>query len=134
METATVAEIVRKKDNIASAIMEQTEGESNPLGVCPRIVSLETIGNYRRVQVGLFNISAKVVSIKPKSDLCELQEVKVLRSVDPITQTEETVNMNQQQVKNKEDFIDDKEFLKKLDLEASKITPEGENWKVQNFY
>ena len=132
METATVSGIVRKKDNVESAIMEQTEGATNRLGVCPRVVSLEKTGNYQRVQVRLFNISAKVVNIKPKSDLCELHEVKVLRSVDPITQKEETVNINQQQVKNKEDFTDDKEFLKKLDLESSKITS-AQKEKVAEF-
>lgn len=49
MEIVTVSGIVRKKDNIESAIMEQTEGASNRLGVCPRVISLEKAGNYHKV-------------------------------------------------------------------------------------
>ena len=132
METVTVSGLVRKKDNIESAIMEQNEGASNRLGVCPRVVSLEKTGTYQRVQVRMFNISAKVVIIKPKSDLCELHEVKVLRSVDPISQKEETVHINQQQVKNRENLTEDKEFLEKLELGESKITSDQKE-KVGEF-
>ena len=93
MQTVTVSGLVRKKDNVEAAVTEQTQDASNRIGVCPRVVSLEKNGNYQRVQVRLFNMSAKVVNIKPKSDLCELHEVKVLRNIDPISQKEETVNI-----------------------------------------
>ena len=132
MQTVTVSGLVRKKDNVEAAVTEQTQGASNRIGVCPRVVSLEKNGNYQRVQVRLFNMSAKVVNIKPKSDLCELHEVKVLRSIDPISQKEETVNIKQQQVKKTEDFPDDKEFLKKLDLDASNLTTDQQK-KVSDF-
>ena len=33
--------------------------------------------------VRIFNMSAKVLTIKPRSDICELHEVKVLRHADP---------------------------------------------------
>ena len=94
MQTVAVSGLVRKKDNVEAAVTEQTQGASKS-SVCPRIVSLEKNGTYQRVQVRLINMSAKVVNIKPKSDFCELLEVKVLRSVDPISQKEETVNFKQ---------------------------------------
>lgn len=46
METVTVSGIERKRDNIESAIKEQT-GPSNQLEACPRIVSLEKTVNYQ---------------------------------------------------------------------------------------
>ena len=48
--------------------------------------------------VRIFNILAKVLTIGPKSDLCELQEVKVLRNVDPVGEDEHIVNVNQQRI------------------------------------
>ena len=46
----------------------------------------------------IFNMSAKVLTIGPKSDLFELHEVKVLRNVDPVAEDEQIVNVNQQLV------------------------------------
>ena len=132
MQTVSVSGLVRKTDNVEAAVTEQTQGASNRIGVCPRVVSLEKKGNYQRVQVRLYNMSAKVVNIKPKTDLCELHEVKVLRSIDPVTQREETVNIKHQQVTKTEDYTDDDEFLKKLGIETSNITQDQQD-KVSNF-
>ena len=82
METITLSGLVRKKNTIESAIAENTEGASIKLGVCPRVVSLQSPGKYQRVPVRLYNMSASPVTIKPNSNLCELQEVKVLGSAD----------------------------------------------------
>lgn len=46
----------------------------------------------------VFLICQLVITIKPKSDLCELHEVKVLRSVDPVESDEEAVTVNQHRV------------------------------------
>ena len=72
-----------------TAITEQTEGSSTRIGVCPRVVSLNKNGNYQRVTVKVFNISAKVLTVKPKTPLCELHEVKVLRNVNSLLPEEE---------------------------------------------
>ena len=77
-------------------------------------------------------MSAKVVKVRPKSDLCELHEVKVLRSVDPVARTEETVNIKQQQVNKAEDYTDDQEFLNKLRINTANIT-EDQKHKVSEF-
>ena len=132
MQTVSISGLVRKKENVEAAVTEQTQGASNRIGVCPRVVSLEKKGNYQRVQVRLFNMSAKVVKVRPKSDLCELHEVKVLRSVDPVPRTEETVNIKQQQVNKAEDYTDDQEFLNKLGIDAANIT-EDQKLKVSEF-
>ena len=82
METITLSGLIRKKNNMESAVTETTEGASNKLGVCPRVVSLQSPGKYQRVPVRLYNMSAKAVTLRPNSNLRELQEVKVLRSAD----------------------------------------------------
>lgn len=82
MEVKTVTGFVRKNQNVESAITEPSEqGSSAKVSVCPRIVSLNNPGKTSRVPVRLFNISAKVVTIPSKSNICELQEVNVLRPV-----------------------------------------------------
>ncbi|MCG8110256.1 MAG: reverse transcriptase family protein, partial [Candidatus Thiodiazotropha taylori] len=124
MQSITLPGLVRKKDSVEAAVTEQTQGASSRVGVCPRVLSLEKKGNYQRVQVRLFNMSAKVVNIRPRSDLCELHEVKVLRSIDPASHGNETANLKQQHVKKTEEVQDDKEFLKKLDFEGTNITPD----------
>ena len=50
-----------------------------------------------KVTVKVFNISAKVLTVKPKTPLCELHEVKVLRNVNPLLPEEEStrVKVNQ---------------------------------------
>ena len=50
------------------------------MAVCPRVVNLK--GQSCRVPVRIFNISAKVVEIKPKTTICSLSEVKVVRHED----------------------------------------------------
>ena len=60
-----------------------------------------------------------------------LHEVKVLRSIDPVTEKQKTVNINQQQVTKTENYTDNKEFLNKLGIETSNITEDqkGKNLK-----
>ena len=100
MEVRTVLGLVRKGQSIESAITEQIEGGSLPkVAVCPRVVKLDNPGKTSRVPVRLCNISARVITIPPKANLCDLQEVKVLRSPSVAKKTDsklETVNVNQQ--------------------------------------
>lgn len=45
-------------------------------------MSVDTSCSSQWMQVRIFNISAKTLKISPKSTLCELQEVKILRNLD----------------------------------------------------
>ena len=100
MEVRTVVGLVRKGQSVESAITEQIEGGSLPkVAVCPRGVKLNNPGKTSRVPVRLCNISARVITIPHKANLCDLQEVKVLRSPSVAKKTDsklETVNVNQQ--------------------------------------
>ena len=122
METLTLSGLVRTKHQVESAITEQTEGASTRIGVCPRIVSLNKNGNYQRVTVKVFNISAKVLTVKPKTPLCELHAVKVLENIDPLfPETDSSrVRLNQQTSTIKEEI----KIPDGIDLSESKITPD----------
>ena len=82
LQTATISGFMRKLKDTATAVTEPSDHASNRIGVCPRVVSVDASYSTQRVQVRIFNISAKVLNISPKSTLCELQEVKILRNVD----------------------------------------------------
>ena len=43
---------------------------------------METSGKNQRVPVKIYNVSAKPIEITPKTPLCELQEIEVLRNMD----------------------------------------------------
>ena len=82
LQTVTVSGLVRKQKEVETAITENTEAASSRIGVCPRLVSLDQTGQNQRVSVRVFNISAKTITVQPKTPLCQLQEVKVLRHAD----------------------------------------------------
>ena len=124
METITLSGLVRKKCSLEAAVTENTEGASIKLGVCPRVVSLRSPGKYQRVPVRLFNMSATAVTIKPNSNLCELQEVKVLRSAD-IDQTKAEKAQAQQhrvQTDKKDRKVDLKDIPEGINLEDMCVT------------
>ena len=98
MEVITVSGMIRKQRDVETVVTEQTEKQSSKIGVCPRIVNLDKPERNARVPVKLFNMSAKVLTIPPKAVLCELQEVKVLRSWEPEIKRKEKVCANQQTV------------------------------------
>ena len=109
IETITLSGINRKKKNMESAVTETTEGASNKLGVCPRVVSLQSPGKYQRVPVRLYNMSAKAVTLRPNSNLCELQEVKVLRSADTENRKTEKAQTQQHNIQTNIGDTDRKE-------------------------
>ena len=121
-ETITVSGFVRKKKSVDSAVTEQTQGASSRIGVCPRVVSLDKGEKCQRVPVRIFNMSAKVLTIGPKSDLCELHEVKVLRNVDPVAEDEHIVNVNQQRVAKEDNST--QELPPGVTLEGADLTTE----------
>ena len=78
----TLSGLMWKVKDVETAVTEPTNHVSNKIGVCPRVVSLIASCKTQRVQVRIFNISAKTLSIPLKSTLCELQEVTLLRHTD----------------------------------------------------
>ena len=125
-ETVTLSGLIRKGREVEDVVTEPTEGESSKLGVCPRVVKLDALGKYQRVPVRLYNISASPIVIAPKTDLCELHEVKVLRSVDPVGEAAHTAQYCQQTAQSEED----RELPEGIDLTSSNLTEEqGEQLK-----
>ena len=101
MEVRTVHGFVRKRQAVKSAITEPSEaGNISKPHVCPRVVSLNKAGKNVRIPVRLFNMSTKMLTIPPRSDLYQLQEVKVLRSPSLAKEgaSSISVNVNQQTV------------------------------------
>jgi len=78
----TVSGIVNVKNGESkNALTENIEQSfSNQISVCPRVVELKKEGK-NRIPVRIYNMTAKVVEIKPKSILCGLNEVKVVRHI-----------------------------------------------------
>ena len=58
-------------------------GLSGSLNICPRVVTLKENTKYNKVPIKVCNLSAKVIKVQPHTQLCELHEVKVLRSLSP---------------------------------------------------
>ncbi|XP_053389926.1 uncharacterized protein LOC128552882 [Mercenaria mercenaria] len=81
-ETKTVTGFIRKQRHVESAVTECLDDiNSTSAVVCPRVVSLNNPGRTSRVPVRLCNISAKTMHITEKTNICQLQEVTVLRSM-----------------------------------------------------
>lgn len=83
METRTVSGFVRKVRNVDAAVTEPVEDSySQKALVCPRLVELNDAGKTARIPVRICDISAKVRKIPAKSELSQLNEVKVVRNAD----------------------------------------------------
>ena len=132
-ETVTLSGFTRKKGNIETAVTEQTEGASDRIGVCPRVVSLQSSSRNQRVPVRIFNISAKTITIKPQTTLCELQEVKVLRNFDPSEQEDidDPVRIASQQSSSEEK---ERNLPEGVDLETSKLTEDQKEDATDLFH
>lgn len=90
METVTISGLVRKRKEVETAVTESTDKASSRMGVCPRVVALDKVGRNQRIPVRVFNMSAKTLQIRPQAPLCELQEVKILRNIEPFKNLETT--------------------------------------------
>ena len=63
------------------AVAECFDDTKGTLGVFPRVVSVKSPGK-NRIPVRILYMTAKVVYLKPKSTICGLNEVKVMRHTD----------------------------------------------------
>ena len=68
--------------NVDSSITEVVteNGQNSSYTVCPRVVKLKSF-DYCKIPVKICNMSAKTLTIKPRSDLCQISEVKVVDSL-----------------------------------------------------
>ena len=127
-ETVTLSGLVRKGREVEEVVTEPTEGASSKLGVCPRVVKLDAVGKYQRVPVRLFNISASPVLIAPKTDLCELHEVKVMRSIDPVGEADHKAQCGHQNAQ----ITEDRKLPEGIDLTSCNLTEEQRE-KLKEF-
>ena len=82
METMTITGMGRNTCQLENAVTENTSSESH-FSVCPRVVSVKPNVKTARIPVRVCNISARPITIQPKSVVCDLHEVKVIRNIDP---------------------------------------------------
>ena len=83
-ETRTLTGLVRNPSQFQNAVTENTPSEDS-FNVCPRLVSIKSYTKTARIPVRICNISARFITIKPKSQLCDLHEVKVIENVSPFS-------------------------------------------------
>ena len=104
-DTSLINQLMSRISELEKQMKDNSDRRGlNKIG--PRIVSLQKIGTSQRVPVRIYNMSAKVLHIKPNSDLSELHDVKVLRHIDPISSDIKKAQINQQStsVIDKEDL------------------------------
>ena len=82
METMTITGMDRNTCQFQNAVTENTSSESH-FCVCPRVVSVKPNVKTPRIPVRVCNISARPITIQPKSVVCDLHEVKAIRNIDP---------------------------------------------------
>ena len=81
-QVVTINGLVRDTSNYENAVTENLE-DNHVFNVCPRIVAVKSNSKTARVPVRVCNISARPITIKPKSQLCSLQEVNVIKTMNP---------------------------------------------------
>ena len=81
MSVLTVSGICKSKTVLETAVTECVDDTKGTLGVCPRVVSVKSPCK-NRIPVRIFNTTTKVVYLKPKSIICGLKEMKVMRHTD----------------------------------------------------
>jgi hypothetical protein len=98
LENRTVIGLVRKTGLSTESAVTVTPDNLSTFNVCPRIVSLSNAGRTARIPVRIWNISSKVLTIPEKANLCNLEEVRVLRDA-PLFD----VPVNQQDIKQEDE-------------------------------
>ena len=98
-EIRDITGFVRKVRHCDSAITEATEvGHCPNVTTRPRIVALDNPGKTARVPVRVCNMTAKLITLPQKTSLCDLHELKVLRSVPLCDKDTVKAHVNQQTV------------------------------------
>ncbi|MCG7879345.1 MAG: RNase H-like domain-containing protein [Candidatus Thiodiazotropha endolucinida] len=88
-EVKTIHGIARKSNDMQTAVTEHMDTSlSGDLTICPRVVSLKSPGTTVRIPVRVCNLSARAISIPPKSLLCSLNSVSVVDSWTPASSSQ----------------------------------------------
>ena len=78
-QTLMINGFTRNVDSsVSEVVTENVSGSS--FAVCPRVIKLKQY-DYCRVPVKVCNMTAKPMVIRPRSDLCQISEVKVVDSL-----------------------------------------------------
>ncbi len=121
METKTITGFTRRLKNVDSAVTERSPQEYTPkISACPRVVRLSNPGKTSRVPVKLCNLSATTITLPAKSIVCELQEVKVVRSCEFGSTDKATANVSQRTTSTPMDELDKPSFG--VDLHESDLS------------
>ena len=80
-ECRTITGMVRGTSQYSTAVTENKSQDCD-FNVCPRVVSVKQNCKTTRIPVRVCNISARPITIKPKTQLCDLHEVQVIKSMD----------------------------------------------------
>lgn len=79
-QSAVVNGTVRGLDHdVKEIVTENLDNQYNYI-VCPRVLKVHNT-NIAKIQVKICNISAKPISIKPRSEICQVNEVKVIHDL-----------------------------------------------------
>ena len=79
-ETVTINGIARGLNNrISTVVTENIDGMSS-YTVCPRVVKVNTSSSVK-IPVRICNMTARTLSFKPKANLCEISQAKVIDDV-----------------------------------------------------
>ncbi|XP_053390373.1 uncharacterized protein LOC128553268 [Mercenaria mercenaria] len=106
MESRTISGFVRKTRNVDAAVTEPIEDNFQQKSiVCPRVVQLTNSGKTARVPVRICNISAKILKLPARSEICQLNEVKVIRHADIGSNTSVSEKENESNIS--ENFLPD---------------------------
>lgn len=127
-ESRTITGLLRKNKNSDAALTEPVEAGIPNVTVCSRIVRADKPGNIARVPGRLYNISARVVTIQPKSEICNLEGITVFKA-DPIKEMEKN-HEHSAQVYQKTIPVSEKKVS--VDLEETLLTNEQKD-QVQRF-
>ncbi|CAG2217256.1 unnamed protein product [Mytilus edulis] len=117
MSIMTVTGLCKTKSGNQTAVTECLDDNQGSLGYAPRVVSLKPTGKSR-VPVRIFNMTAKAIYLKPRSVICGLNEVKIVRHADLDSSDEKTESLK------KGDEQDKGKILEKLGVELTELTPE----------
>ena len=120
-ESITVSGYVKKIRGVDTAVKEATQGASSGVGICPRIIKLDTPGIGQKIPVQLYN-SAKMIEIATQSNPCELQEVAVLRPLDIDQKNKAQDNIQVQQ--HTAEFTKEPNVLDEIDIEENTFSEE----------
>lgn len=133
-EVRTVTGILRKNGTIEAAVTEpcSIDNYACRINVCPRLITAQGRGKTARVPVRVCNMSVKPIVIPPRTNICELKTVQVIRNVDFKTE----VSISSMEIQPSSDEVEDERPLREqygVDIDETNLTDEQKQ-KVKNLF